>query len=111
MTDLDALLADVREDAALLRRAGHAGQAVYLETLADKWAAATEVYRRWLSEDDAAIQSGRSRTWLRAQYPEWARLGHARTVGRRRQYRMIIVPLRANTSAAREAGRQAGRAA
>lgn len=111
MTDLDTLLADMRGEAALLRRAGHGGQATYLEALADQWAQATEEYRRWLSEEDAMLRSGRSRVWLRAQFPGWARLGHARLAGRRRQYRGIIVPVRAKTLEARDAGRQAGRAA
>ena len=107
MTDLDTLLTDMRGEAALLRRAGHGGQATYLEALAEQWAQATEEYRRWLSEEDAMLRSGRSRVWLRGQFPEWSRAGHARLTGRRREYRAVGVPMRANPLAAREAGRQA----
>ncbi len=81
---LEQLLADWRGDAQALRRRGH--------------------YLRWLSEDDALLRSGRSHGWLRSQFPDWERAGHARREGRKRWYRMLVIPQRANTLAARAAG-------
>jgi len=53
------------------------------------------------------IQSGRSRQWLRGRFPGWLADGHARARGHERLYRAIIVPRRAQASAAYEAGKRA----
>ena len=108
---LEQVLADFREEAAVLKRAGHPVQAAGIDRLCDAVAEATEDYRTWLSESDARLQSGRSVEWLRGQFPRWLDLGLARLSGKKREYRAMIVPRRANASAAREAGRKAGRAA
>lgn len=102
---LDQVLADWRGDAQVLRRRCDVQLAEQLERCAEEATEAAEEYLRWLSEDDAMLRSGRSRTWLRGQFPEWERQGHARREGhRRRMYRMLVIPQRANTLAAREAG-------
>ena len=111
MTDsrqtLEDVLADAREEAAVLRRAGHPVQARAIERLCDAVAESTEDYRTWLTKSDARLQSGRSVEWLRAQFPRWLDQGLARLNGRKREYRAMIVPRRANLSAAKEAGRTA----
>ncbi len=107
---LEQLLADWRGDAQVLRRRGHDREADQLEWFADAVARAAEDYLRWLSEDEALLRSGRSRGWLRSQFPEWQRAGHARRDGRKRRkrwYRMLVIPQRANPLAARESGRRA----
>ena len=77
------------------------------KALCDAVADSTEDYRTWLTESDARLQSGRSVEWLRAQFPRWLDQGLARLNGRKREYRAMIVPRRANVSAAKEAGRRA----
>ena len=104
---LEQVLADWRGDAQVLRRQGYNREAEQIERFADDVARAAEDYLRWLSEDDALLRSGRSRGWLRSHFPEWERAGHGRRDRGRRLYRMLVIPQRANTLAAREAGRRA----
>ena len=106
---LEQVLADHRGDAQVLRRKGHARDADLVERICDDVTRTAEEYLRWISEEDAQLRSGWSRERLRAHFAEWERQGHARRDGRRRLYRMLIVPQRANTIAAREAGRRAVR--
>ncbi len=101
---LEQLLADWRGDAQALRRRGHDREADQMERSAEAVSRAAEDYLRWLSEDDALLRSGRSHGWLRSQFPDWERAGHARREGRKRWYRMLVIPQRANTLAARAAG-------
>lgn len=112
---LEQVLADWRGDAQTLRRRGDTRLAEQLERCADEAAAAAEEYIRWLTEDDARLRSGWSLARLRGHFPTWERQGHGRRDGKRRLYRMLIIPQRTNTLAALEAGRRAattdGRAA
>ncbi len=105
---LEQVLADWRESAQALRRTGHGPTADLIDRVTGEVAAAAEEYLRWLSEDDAMLRSGRRRGWLRARFPEWERAQNARRVGRKREYRMLVIPQGANTLGAREAGRRAG---
>lgn len=107
--DLAQILADLRGDAAVLRRSGHAEQAVAREQIADDVTAAAEEWLTFLSESDAMLRSGRTKDWLRSRFAEWERDGHARLVNKQRQYRMCVVPRRYNLSDAREAGAEAAR--
>lgn len=104
--NLEQVLADARGDAAVLRRAGNAGQAEYIESLCDRIADATEEYRRFVSESDACLRSSRAASWFRAQFPRWQQDGNAELRGRARYYRLLIVPKRADLDEARAAGRQ-----
>lgn len=105
---LEQVLADWRERASALRLAVRARDAELIDKICDDFATAAEEYLRWLSEDEARLRSGWSLSRLRGQFTAWERQGHARfDEKRRRQYRMLIVPQRANTLAARERGRQA----
>jgi len=104
---LEQLLADWRGDAQVLRRRGHHREADQIERFAEAVARAAEDYLRWLSEDEALLRSGRSLGWLRLLFSEWQRAGHARRDGRARWYRMLVIPQRANTLAARAAGQRA----
>lgn len=111
MTDLGQVLADLRGEAAVLRRQGHNRQAATIEDVCDKVQDAAPDYLTWLSEDDAMLRSGRSRAYLRVRFPEYEANGMARRDGRRRRYRACIIPRRANLDAARAAGREAARQA
>jgi hypothetical protein len=106
MLNLEQVLADARGDAAVLRRAGNAGQAEYIEQLCDRVADATEEYRRFVSEADACLRSSKTSAWFRSQFPRWQADGNAELRGRTRYYRLLIVPKRADLDAARSAGRQ-----
>jgi hypothetical protein len=104
---LDEVLADHREEAAVLRKHKQFSTAEAIERICDEVAVQTEEWRRFLSEGEAILRSGHTREWLRSRFPGWEQNGHARRNGTQRQYRMCVVPARANTSAAYEAGRRA----
>lgn len=103
---LEQVLADWREDAAVLRRAGHEREAALREQLADQIATTVADYLLWLSEPEARLRSGWSVNRLRRHFPEWLGTGNARWQGRARQYRACVVPRRANVASARELGRR-----
>ncbi len=107
---LEQVLADWREDAQILRKHGHVREAGQIEQLSRDVAEAVEEYLKWVSEEDAMLRSARSREWLRSQFPDWERMGHARRDGKRRCYRLLVIPVRANLTAAAAAGREAARA-
>lgn len=110
--NLEQVLADVREEAALLRRHGHKVQADSMESVCDRVRDCMAPYLDWLTEEEAMARSGRSAAWLRGQLPEWEGIGMARQEGRRRWYRRVIVPRRPNLEAARaDAIREAQRIA
>lgn len=111
MKSLEQVLADARGDAAVLRKQGHAAQADSIERVCGDVAEAAHEFIAWLSEGEAQLRSGRSAAWLRRQFAEWEHAGHARKDRRQRQYRMLIVPRRADLESARQAGRAAARSA
>lgn len=112
MTDLSQVLADAREDAALLRKHGHPEQADSIAKLCDAVAESARDYLWWLSESEAVLRSGRAIRWLRTRFREWESTGNARRDGKgTRQYRALVIPQRVHKSAAREAGREAARQA
>ena len=104
MPDLDQILADRRGEAQLLRKRGAAALASTMEELLDEVAAATEDFRRFLSEPDAVIRSAKSERWLRARFAEWSAQGNARIRSGKREYRMLVVPQRPHLERARLAG-------
>lgn len=102
--ELEQVLADYRGEAQCLRANGHAAQAESIERVCTHVAEAMEAYLDWLTEDQARTRSDRSLDFLRARFPIWETAGLARwsaTKPRRRQYRRLIIPLRANLEAAR----------
>lgn len=106
---LEQVLADWRERAQILRASGYVAHADSLTAFADDVAAATEDYRTFVNETDARLISGKSVEWLRGRFGEWLALDNARLVGRKREYRMIVLPRRADLAAARAAGQRAAR--
>lgn len=106
---LEQLLVDLREEAQVLGRTGDARGAALLHSTVDRLRDAAEDFITWLSEDDAMLRSGHHVRWLRARYAEWETQGHAKRERGKRFYRQCVIPLRANLSAAREAGRAEAR--
>jgi hypothetical protein len=102
---METVLADMRSDAAALRRNGDARGADLLERWAARWADATEDHRVFVSEAEALL-TGVSRAALLRNFDGWAARGDARHVGRTREYRRSVLPARTPASVAREAGRQ-----
>lgn len=109
--DLAQVIADAREEAAILHANGAAFSVDRVKALLRDVELAAEEWLLWLSETDAAVRSGYSVGWLRGRFAGWQREGHARINGRVRQYRACIVPRRADTGAAAVAGRAAARQA
>lgn len=101
---IERVIADEREQAAILRANGHQTDARIIERVCERVAESLREYLTWLSEPDARLRSGRSVEWLRGRFAEWASEGMAEVRGGRRYYRAVIVPMRAHTSAAFEAG-------
>lgn len=104
---LEEVLADERGQAAVLDHNGHQHDADLIRRVCDRVADSAEEYLRFLEEGDAQLRSARSTEWLRGQYAKWEALGHAKKIGGKRYYRMLVIPQRANLSAAREEGRRA----
>jgi hypothetical protein len=101
---VEQVLADERGQAAVLRANGHGLEARIIERVCDSVSESLREYLTWLSEPDARLRSGRTVEWLRGRFAEWASEGMAEVRGGRRYYRAVIIPLRAHTSAAVEAG-------
>lgn len=110
MTDtLEQVLSDLRGEAAVLRKHGDARVADVMDGVVERVKAAAEDYITWLEEDDAMLRSAHQRRWFRAQFATWAAEGNAKKEAGRYHYRQIIVPQRANASAAYQAGVDAAR--
>lgn len=109
---LETVLADWRERANGCRRVKDERVADLLDEVCADVADATEDYRKWLSEGDAMIRSGKGRYWLRARFGDWARNDLARWSpknARAREYRALIVPQRTDLAALRADARRAAR--
>jgi hypothetical protein len=105
---LEQVIADSREEAAVLRKAGNGGQADYVERMLDAIAAAAEDYTTWINEADAMIKSGLAERTLRRRFRELQDCGLARHNGRGvREYRACAVPPRPNVQNARARGKAA----
>lgn len=59
---LEQVLADCRGEAAVLRANGHGAQAASMDAVCDRVREAMRDYLDWLSEDEARLMSGRTRT-------------------------------------------------
>ncbi len=103
--DLSLVLADAREEAAVLRSHGHAAQAKSIEALADRVRETMRAYLNTLSESEAQLRSGWSGARLRSRFAEWESRGLAMLDERgRRRYRELIVPTRPESDAMRLRG-------
>ena len=94
--NLEQVLADWLENGQAARRIDQPHDAELIERVIRDVQAATEDYRRELSEEAAMNRSAKSREWLRARFRGWQQEGHAWRRGRKRYYRAIVVPRRVN---------------
>lgn len=106
--DLTQILADAREEAQVLRRAGNGGQADYVDALVSRVREAAEDFITWLSEADAMLKSGLSERTLRRRFRDCLDCGTARYGSKGgREYLAAIIPNRADLGAQRARGRRA----
>jgi hypothetical protein len=105
---LEETLAHWTDLSLALHETGHTRDAELIKRFCAEVASATEEYRRWLSEPEAILRSGRTRNWLRFQFTSWEAAGHARRDGKQRHYRMIVVPTRGAAQKPFEEGQRAG---
>lgn len=108
---LETVLADAREEAAILRVHSHKAQADSIEKVCDAVATSMADYLAWMNEAEAMLYTGRRQPYLRERFAAWELKGLARWDGHRRLYRRLVLPHRGNAESAREAGRRAARGA
>lgn len=109
---LEHVLTEARGELPLLRKRRGMWTADDVEQFVDRIAEAAHEYLTFVSERDAMIRSNRSVAWLRTRYANWEREGNARRNPRNprdRQYRLMIIPLAAQTEAARADARRTAR--
>lgn len=109
MKTLEEVLGEWRGQAQVLGARGHEREAKNIHEIVDDVKAAAEDYLKFLTEKDAMLRDGKSCSWHRARFAEWEREGHAAKEKGVRYYRQIILPRRANISAAFEEGKRAGK--
>jgi hypothetical protein len=109
MKSLEQVLSDLRAEAQVLHTHKDERGAQLLNDVVDRVKASSEDFITWLEEEDAILRSAHHRKWFRRMYPTWAAEGHAKKERGHYYYRQLIVPQRANLSAARQAGRDAAR--
>lgn len=107
--DLATVIADIREDATVLERAGHRDQAKYLEEqVCGRVEAVARDFMRWLSLNDARLKSGLTTRTLNRRFAELQDCGLARYNARgEREFLACAVPPRPQAEEARERGRRA----
>lgn len=109
---LEQILADTREEAAILEQNHAAFSVARLRTLLDDITDAASEFLTWVSEKEAMIRSGHKEPWFRKRFPEWHRQGHARFNAKRpreRQYRLLVVPLDHDMESVRADARRTAR--
>jgi hypothetical protein len=109
---LEQAFIDEKGDLAVLRAKGMAREAEMLERVITRLERAAMPFIDWLSESEAVLRSNHNAAWHRARFAQLESQGLARfhpERPRERQYLSCAIPQRANTSAAREAGRRGDR--
>jgi hypothetical protein len=102
-------IADERGDAQVLRAKGFEREAQMIERVLDRVATSAEEFLRWLTEDQAMLQSGLAQRTLRRRFRDWFDAGLARYGAKgEREYLQAVVPHRANIDEMRARGRRAG---
>lgn len=108
---LEDVLANEREDAAILRARGLADRADDIERVCDRVAESLQHYLQWLSESEASLWSGHSAKWLRARFAGLQAQGDAKRQGRYRYYRASAIPRSVDVAQLRQMARSDGAAA
>lgn len=108
---LEQVLADWREQAAILSANGHKAQGDSIGRVCDAVAEAAEPWITWLTEELASLKSGWAVRTLRGKAPTWEDQGMAKREGRRWFFRDCIIPQRHHASAVANDARRAARSA
>jgi hypothetical protein len=103
---LERVLADFREDAAVLRRRGHASQADTIESVCNAVRDAAIDFVTWISEGEAMMRSGRGADYFRSRRQLWSEDGLAEQRGRTWYYRRCVVERRKLASITRAEARR-----
>lgn len=90
----EQILADAREEAAILRRNGHTAQAVSVERVCEAFSSSPLVadLLTWMSEQSALERSAKSADYFRDRRVQWEIDGYAKREGRKWFYRRCVVP-------------------
>jgi len=109
--ELEQVLADAREEAAVLRSHSHKAQAESIERVCAAVAEAMPDYLHWMTEAEAELYTGLKTAALRARFHALEERGLAKWDHdrRRRMYRRIGLEHRGNAEAAKQAGQLAVR--
>jgi hypothetical protein len=90
---IEQVLADVREEAATLRRYGQKDAAVAMDTVLDKVTSELREYLTWHDEKGAVLMSGKGKGYYASRFDDWEARGLARSPRRGvRQYREVVIP-------------------
>ena len=104
--DLADVIADWREDAAILRRRGDQRTAEVLEQCAADVTGVALEYIVWLSESEAQLRSGWTAGKVRSHARAFLHTPHVRTEKKGYWLRACIVPRRAHYELLREAAQR-----
>jgi len=107
MRPLEVVLADFREEAAVLRRNSHVGQAETIDRVCDEVVVAARDFVQWITEGEAQLRSGRGPDYFRARRAVWEEDGLAQRRGRVWYYRRCVVERRKMLSVTRAEARRA----
>lgn len=106
MKPIETVIADLRDEAAVLRRNGHVAQADTIDRVLDEVRAAARDFLEWISEGEAQLRSGRGADYFRTRRPTWEEDGLAKKVGRTWFYRRCAIERRKLTSITRAEARR-----
>ncbi len=104
--DLADVIADWREDAAILRRRGEPRTAELLEQCAADVTVVAQEYTAWLSEPEAQLRSGWTAGKVRSHARAFLHTPHVRAEKKGYWLRACIVPRRAHYELMREAAQR-----
>ena len=110
MRRLEVVIADLREEATILRTNGHAAQASTLTRALDEVVLSAREFLEWISEGEAKLRSGRGDDYFRARRETWAEDGLAEKRKKVWYYRRCAIERRKLTSITRAEARR-GRSA
>ena len=106
----ERVLADFREEAAVLRRNGHVAQADAIVRVCDQVAESAIDFLSWITETEARMRSGKGEDYFKARRQRWAEDGLAEQRGRHWYYRRCIIERQKLPSITRAEARRGARA-
>jgi hypothetical protein len=108
--DLAQKISDIIEEANMLDRSRASFSTDRVREIMREFATEAKEAVTWIPETQAMVRSGKTRAWLRAQFPDWARQGYARyNQKQQREYLQIIIPMDHESDANRSDAEAAAR--